>query len=73
MDAAKCPQILKKLKDMSEVLWVDINIYNWDGVLVATSRPVIFEKGFDGALLNPKAFEQLFPDGTEKMLSLRTN
>ena len=53
MDAAKCPQILKKLKDMSEVLWVDINIYNWDGVLVATSRPVIFEKGFDGTLLNP--------------------
>ena len=52
VDAAKCPQILKKLKDMSEVLWVDINIYNWDGVLVATSRPVIFEKGFDGALLH---------------------
>ena len=59
VDAAKCPQILKKLKDMSEVLWVDINIYNWEGVLVATSRPVIFEKGFDGTLLNPKAFEQI--------------
>ncbi len=59
VDAARCPQILKKLKDMSEVLWVDINIYNWDGALVATSRPVIFEKGFDGVLLNPKAFEQI--------------
>ena len=63
VDAAKCPQILKKLKDMSEVLWVDINIYNWDGVLVATSRPVIFEKGFDGTLLNPKAFEQIVKRG----------
>lgn len=59
VDAGKCPQILKKLKDMAEVLWVDINIYNWEGALVATSRPVIFEKGFDGTLLNPKAFEQI--------------
>ena len=63
VDAAKCPQILKKLKDMSEVLWVDINIYNWEGALVATSRPVIFEKGFDGTLLNPKAFEQIVKRG----------
>ena len=59
VDAGRCPQILKKLKSMSEMLWVDINIYDWEGMLVATSRPVIFEKGFDGILLNPKAFEQI--------------
>lgn len=45
VDAAKCPEILKKLKDMSEVLWVDINIYNWEGALVATSPPRDIREG----------------------------
>lgn len=59
VDAAKCPQIENVLKKMSDVLWVDINIYNWQGEMVATSRPMIFEKGFDGTLLNPRAFDHI--------------
>lgn len=59
VDAEKCPEILDKLKKLSDMLWVDINIYNWNGKLVSTSRPMIFEKGFDGTLLNPKAYDQI--------------
>lgn len=55
----KCPEIENALKAMSKVLWVDVNIYSWKGDLVASSRPVIFEKGFDGTLLNPEAYEQI--------------
>lgn len=59
VDADKCPEIETALKRMSDVLWVDINIYGWNGELVATSRPMIFEKGFDGTLLNPEAFKEI--------------
>lgn len=63
VDAERCPEILGKLKKLSEMLWVDINIYNWEGKLVSTSRPMIFEKGFDGTLLNPKAYDQIIRKG----------
>lgn len=59
VDADKCPEIETALKRMSDMLWVDINIYGWNGELVATSRPMIFEKGFDGMLLNPEAFKEI--------------
>lgn len=59
LDADKCPEVETSLRRMADVLWVDINIYSWKGDLVATSRPMIFEKGFDGTLLNPEAFKQI--------------
>jgi len=54
-----CPDILETLSNMSELLMIDINIYSADGELVSTSRPEIFQYGFDGLLVNPKALKQI--------------
>ena len=49
---------------MSEVLLVDINIYLPNGYLVSTSRPEIFQNGFDGLLINPHALDAIGREGT---------
>ncbi len=59
----KCPSIMDVLTGMSEVLQIDINIYSSDGMLVATSRPEIFQAGFDGYLINAVALEQIVRHG----------
>ena len=59
MDWEECPDILETLSDMSELLLVDINVYAESGRLVATSRPEIFQHGFQGDLINPKALKQI--------------
>ena len=59
IDVQVCPQIQDILYKIASMLWVDINIYDQTGTLVATSQPVIFEKGFRGTLLNPIAYRKL--------------
>ncbi len=59
----KCPAIMDVLAEMSEVLQIDINIYSSSGMLVATSRPEIFQAGFDGYLVNAIALEQIIHRG----------
>ena len=59
VDWEECPDILETLSDMSELLLVDINVYAESGRLVATSRPEIFQHGFQGDLINPKALKQI--------------
>lgn len=59
VDWRECPDITKILSDMSEVLMVDINIYLPNGFLISTSRPEIFQNGFDGLLVNPRALHQI--------------
>lgn len=57
---ARMGELLDKLAAM---LWVDVNIYDWRGRLVATSRRSIFENGFDGLLLNPVAYQRIVREG----------
>jgi nitrogen fixation/metabolism regulation signal transduction histidine kinase len=59
VEARACPDITRTLEQMAEALQVDVNIYSIDGELVATSLPIIFEKGLDGTLLNPDAFRRV--------------
>ncbi len=59
VDWQRCPDILQTLSEMSDLLQIDINIYSDKGTLVSTSRPEIFQIGFDGWLLNPEALEQI--------------
>ncbi|MCX6244539.1 MAG: HAMP domain-containing sensor histidine kinase [Bacteroidetes bacterium] len=47
------------LTEFSNVFFADVNLYNPDGRLMATSRPEIFEEGLTSVLMNRKAFEQL--------------
>ncbi len=43
----------------SNVFYSDINLYQLDGSLLATSRYEIFEKRLSGSLINPEAYRQL--------------
>ena len=51
VDWNQCSDILETLSNMSELLMIDINIYSSMGELVSTSRPEIFQYGFDGVLV----------------------
>ncbi|MEG2556720.1 MAG: ATP-binding protein [Odoribacter sp.] len=64
VDVSECPEITKILSDISELLMIDINIYSTSGGLVATSRPEVFEFGFDGSLINPKAQKYIQGEGS---------
>ncbi len=46
----------------SEVFYTDINLYDPDGNLLATSRPEIFERGLLGEKMNPFAFKKMVID-----------
>jgi signal transduction histidine kinase len=47
------------LRSFSNIFYSDINIYNPQGVLIASSRPEIFSKNFVSTLLNREAFKEL--------------
>lgn len=68
VDWRDCPQILQTLSDMSELLLADINIYSDGGGLVATSRPEIFQYGFDGYLVNPRALKKIIREGVNSYI-----
>jgi len=44
---------------MSNIFFCDINLYSTDGTLMATSRPEIFRKHLQGAVINPQAYNKL--------------
>lgn len=45
------------LYKFSMVFFTDINIYNTEGSLLATSRPEIFSKGLNSTQMNPEAYQ----------------
>ncbi len=47
------------LLKLSNVFFTDINLYNPEGALIASSRPRVFEEGLVGSQMNPIAFSQL--------------
>lgn len=47
------------LKKFSKVFFTDINFYDLNGELLATSLPEVFQKGLVGKQMNPKAYDQL--------------
>jgi len=51
--------IANSLIKISNVFYSDINIYNTNGELYATSRPEVFDKGLKSKRLNPKAYHAL--------------
>jgi signal transduction histidine kinase len=59
VEAGLWPEITRELERMADAIQVDVNIYSEGGELVATSLPLVFEKGLDGTLLNPEAHRRL--------------
>jgi len=49
----------KKLQDLSEIVGADVNIFDKNGYLYASSRPEIFYSNLIGEYLNSTAFYQL--------------
>jgi signal transduction histidine kinase len=47
------------MTEFSNVFFVDVNLYNPQGRLIATSRPEIFEEGLSSELMNGEAFSHL--------------
>ncbi len=47
------------MTEFSNVFFVDVNLYNPQGRMIATSRPEIFENGLSSKLMNREAFSQL--------------
>lgn len=47
------------LVKFSNIFYIDINLYDTNGDLIATSRPEIFEKGLVSTKINPEAYQSL--------------
>jgi nitrogen fixation/metabolism regulation signal transduction histidine kinase len=52
-------ELNEMLTEFSNVFFVDVNLYNPEGKLIATSRPEIFEEGLSSELMNRQAFSKL--------------
>ena len=59
IDPALTTQINDMLVKLSNVFFTDINLYNIDGKLIASSRMQIFDEGLISTQMNPKAFFEL--------------
>ncbi|HBL76042.1 MAG: hypothetical protein A2W90_11540 [Bacteroidetes bacterium GWF2_42_66] len=51
--------LLRELHKLSNIFATDINIYNFNGELMATSRPEMFNKGIIATRMNTEAYYQL--------------
>ncbi len=47
------------LRKLSNIYYTDINLYDYQGRLIASSRPEIFKRGLIGTLMDPEAFRQM--------------
>ena len=53
------PELQDYLEKLSQLFFSDINVYNRSGMLIASSRPEIFEKGLQSDLIHPAAFNHI--------------
>ena len=53
------PEIQDYLQKLSQLFFSDINVYNRSGMLIASSRPEIFEKGLQSDLIHPGAYNHI--------------
>lgn len=56
------------LLKFSQVFFTDINLYDLDGILLATSRPEIFQKGLVGKQINQNAYTELALNGKAQFI-----
>ena len=49
----------RQLVNLSQVIFADLNLYDLEGKLIATSRSEIYDRGFVGKRINATAYEQL--------------
>lgn len=57
-----------QLAEISDITWTDINLYDREGLLAASSRSEIFEKGLTSERMNPQAFRNMHFEGDPTFL-----
>ncbi len=60
------------LTDLSNVFYTDINLYDPDGNLYATSRPEIFELNLTGEKMSPGAYSKMVIENNPRFLHRET-
>lgn len=56
------------LTKFSNVFYIDLNLYDIDGNLLASSRPQIFEKGLMGKKMNTDAYREMVVNNSGKFI-----
>lgn len=57
-----------QLQTISNVFFCDINLFNKNGSLLASSRPELFDQGLIGSQMNPSAYYELAFKGASRFL-----
>ena len=57
-----------QLQKFSNIFYCDINLYNLDGEILATSRPELYQKGIMGNFMNPEAYKKMLIDGEREYI-----
>ncbi len=60
--------ITETLIKLSNVFYSDINMYDLNGNLYASSRPEVFELGLTGTQINPVAFKEMYINRSSKFI-----
>ncbi len=53
------PMLSALLAKFAKVFFTDINLYDLDGTLLATSRPRLFDEGLMAEVIDPKAYSEM--------------
>ncbi|QCK14640.1 hypothetical protein DCC35_07735 [Mangrovivirga cuniculi] len=61
-------ELERELKEISRYAQLDINLFDVDGQLLATSQPRIFEKKIFSEQLNPEAYAKIIEKGYEEII-----
>ncbi|MCO5248122.1 MAG: ATP-binding protein [Chitinophagales bacterium] len=67
-DVDKDQIISNKIRRLSEIFRIDMNIYDLNGKLTFTSQPEIFKTGIQSNLISPNAFDALHIDGLSSFI-----
>jgi len=57
-----------QLSEISDITWSDINLYDLEGNLAASSRNEIFDRGLTSGRMNPQAFRAMSVQGNATFL-----
>lgn len=56
------------LQKFSNIFYSDINLYDLNGEILATSRPELYHKGIVGNYMNPEAYRELVIKGERELI-----
>ncbi|WP_338760964.1 ATP-binding protein [Bernardetia sp. ABR2-2B] len=61
-------ELLESLQEIARLTQTEINVFDRDGVLLASSQPTIYDNGLVSSLINPKAMARLIEQKQSKTI-----